>query len=277
MEHVKQVIERNLKSIGLPNKVRGYEDEQVHLCVNITEEGNNNYAREYIRLRSKGPTPQGGTRSIFYDSRRSEKENKQCNKDYLRFDFWWGALVLYDKKRQSMREWLVGCEKVPKGALRYELQLNRKGVRAYKDKSGLSGWALVCWLSQNSGEIMYEKLNEIYYSGYYLKKQALYRIIGNSDYNKAVRKQMIKYVGLVRRFGEDIAAEKTMRKRNWSQSEFNRFRRRFEKIGVQPVPLRKNYRDDWLETPEESLLRLLPMKRNFEGGFFVLRKRKLPS
>lgn len=141
----------------------------------------------------------------------------------------------------------------------------------------MSGWALVCWLSQNSGEIMYEKLNEIYYSGYYLKKQALYRIIGNSDYNKAVRKQMIKYVGLVRRSGEDIAAEKTMRKRNWSQSEFNRFRRRFEKIGVQPVPLRKNYRDDWLETPEESLLRLLPMTRNFEDGFFVLRARKLPS
>lgn len=144
MECVKREIERNLRSIGLPNKVRDYTDEQVHLCVNITEKGNNNYAREYIRLRRKSSTPQGSNRSIFCDPRRSKKENKQCNKDYLRFDFWWGALVLYDKKRQSMRERLMGCKRVPKGALRYELQLNRKGVRVYKDKNGLSGWALVC-------------------------------------------------------------------------------------------------------------------------------------
>ena len=256
-------LERRLKAIGLT--VDECKLTRVDICGNLTSK-EKNFVREYLRLMRKRRNRGWMERKPFWDRRLSLKENRQCDRDYYRVSQKGESLVFYDKRKQAERLGLKGWKQVPRGLLRIEWQLERKTLKAIEGRTGLERRKLVFFLAQHGGELLAGKLRKTYWSGMYLKAEALMSVIEESAYQDGLKELMKWYVKKAKKWGEDKAAKKLLAREEWSVEEYGRFRSRFEKLNIQPVPLRKNFCVDELEPPEVCLVRLL--EEDAAGGIF---------
>ena len=91
MEQAKKRIEKNLARVGLPYKVRKYDDKQVYLCANIKSKETSSYAHESLRLGRKKLERRGGHHKPWDRIRRAIKIMFGCI-------IVGESLMLYDKK-----------------------------------------------------------------------------------------------------------------------------------------------------------------------------------
>lgn len=255
-----KALEGVFKEIGLPNKVSDYEVTRVDSCVNVWAKKNSE-AREYLRLQKKRKLIGGMVERPFYDDRVSWTENLICGHDYYRagseINDRGEELVFYDKKRQAKRFDLCGADELPAGLLRIERQLDRSALRNIQRREKLSNEKLLCWVAEHSGELILERLQYCYDAGKFCKADEIFKTIENTTWNPETKELARKYVRWSKEKGEEKAAEKVIKKNDWTQAEYRRFRQRFVKLGIQPVPLRKNFKKNRLQSPEELLADLL--------------------
>ena len=247
---------KRLAALKLPDDPDEYEVTRVDCCVNLVAE-HHGFVREELRLAGKRLTPTFGERHLFYDERLDKKENRACNRDYYCVRVRRGTHVMYDKHKQGLRCRLLGVDRMPKSVLRIEWQLEGDGLTELRKRYQSDGEELVTDLALHSGDVFKELLPNLYRRGVYLKEAELLEVIAACDCQEKNQLRMAEYMRLAGKHGEDKAAVKYMRKFQCGKKSFLRMRERFEKMNIQPVPLRKNFREDMLESPETLLLRLL--------------------
>ncbi len=82
--------------------------------------------------------------------------------------------------------------------------------------------------------------------GVYYHRKSLQNRMLRSDYKWTLKRHMLQYVGLSKKYGEDKATQIIKNRWHWSQGQYRNFREKFEMLGIQPVPLRKNFHGDTL-------------------------------
>ncbi len=249
-------LQKRLKLLALPADLSEYITVRVDLCVNIRAD-KNSAVREWLRLQHKRLSPTCCKQDPFHDKRLSKKENRACGRDYYRLQTPHGTLVVYDKCKQADRCGVLGFDRMPKCVLRIEWQLADASLREIKAEYQLDGLDLIIALAHDGGNLFTDYLDAFFPAGEYQKERDIKKSIHGSEYSKKAQMRMIDYMELAKKHGEDRAKQKFMKRYDCCEKTFNRMRRRFEKLNIQPVPLRKNYREDALEPPESLLLRLL--------------------
>ena len=152
----------------------------------------------------------------------------------------------------------LGVDRMPKCVLRTEWRLEGDGLTEQRKRLHCkSEESVVTELAMHSGEVFREMLPNLYRRGVYVREDALMAAIDRCDCQEKSRRHMAEYVRLAKKYGEDKAAGKYMKRNGCGRKSFLRMRGRFEKMNLQPVPLRKNFREDVLEPPEACLLQLL--------------------
>ena len=247
-------LRKRLKLLKLPDDLSEYIAVRVDLCVNIRAD-KNSAVREWLRLQRKRLSPTCCKQKPFHDKRLSKKENRACGRDYYRLQTPHGTLVVYDKCKQADRCGVLGFDRMPKKILRIEWQLTDSAMRDVKARYQLDEVDLVLALMLDSGSLFKNNLDGLYYGGQYRKEKDVVKIIEASNYQNKVKERMLAFVKWAKKDGEGKAADKYMKE--YGDKAFRRIRRRFEELNIQPVPLRKNFREDSLEPLESSLLRLL--------------------
>ena len=248
---------KRLAELKLPHDPEDYRVTRVDCCVNLRAEWNG-YVRETLRLAGKRLTPDAGERHPFYDKRLGRKENRSCNRDYYCVAVRRGTHVMYDKHKQGLRCHLLGVDRMPKCVLRTEWQLEGDGLTELRKRFHCkSEESVVTELAMHSGEVFREMLPNLYRRGVYVREDALMAAIDRCDCQEKSKRHMAEYVRLAKKYGEDKAAEMYMKRNGCGRKSFRRMRDRCEKMNLQPVPLRKNFREDVLEPPEACLLQLL--------------------
>lgn len=238
-------FEKLFRNSPFPNEINNYTVQRVDLCGNV--QGKRSTTRECIRLLKKAGTPASAVPAApFYDKRMGKKENRSCGRDYFRLKQKSEYFVVYDKIKQATRCGLSGIEELPKGLLRVELQLQRKALRKIEKHYGVEGLELIRLLADQSAERITEKTANLFPSGAYYHRKSLQNRILRSDYGWTLKNHMLQYVGLSKKHGEDKATQIIMKRWGWNRRQYQNFREKFETLGIQPVPLRKNFHGDTL-------------------------------
>ncbi len=253
-EKVSREFEKVFRKSPFPEEVDNCTVQRVDLCCNL--QGKRSTLREYLRLLKKAGTPASAAQAPFYDKRMSKKENRACGRDYFRLKHNSEYFVVYDKIKQATRCGLSGIEELPKGLLRVELQLRRKALRKVKKQYCVQGIELIRHLADQSADRIMEKMASFFPQGVYYHRKSLQKRILISNYKWTLKHQMLQYIGLSKKYGEDKATQIIKKRWHWSQGQYRNFREKFEMLGIQPVPLRKNFHGDTLP-PLGTCLRCL--------------------
>lgn len=241
---VSRKFEKLFRDSPFPTKIDHYTIQRVDLCCNL--QGKISIIREYLRLFKKMETPASAEQAPFYDKRMGAKENRCCGRDYFRLKHRNKNFVVYDKIKQATRCGLSGIEELPKGLLRVELQLQRKVLGKIRRRCKVTGMELIRFLADQSGKWILDEINALFPEGAYYHRKLLQSKILHSDYGWTLKRKMLQYVGLCKKYGEDKATQIVRRRWGWNQARYQRFRENFEALGIQPVPLRKNFQGDTL-------------------------------
>ncbi len=254
-QKVSREFEKVFRKSPFLEEIDNYTVQRVDLCCNL--QGKRSTIREYLRLLKKAGTPASAEQVPFYDKRLDKKENRACGRDYYRLKHNSEYFVVYDKIKQATRCGLSGIEELPKGLLRVELQLRRKALRKVEKQDCVQGIELIRHLADQSADRIMEKIASFFPQGVYYHRKSLQNRILRSDYKWTLKRHMLQYVGLCKKHGEDKAAQITKNRWHWSQGQYRKFREKFEVLGIQPVPLRKNFHGDTLPSFGTCLHRLL--------------------
>lgn len=243
-EKVRRKFKKLFENSPFPSEIDNYTVQRVDLCCNI--QGKRSVVREYLRLLKKAGTPASAVQAPFYDKRMDKKENRSCGRDYFRLKQKSEYFVVYDKIKQATRCGLSGIEELPKGLLRVELQLQRRALRKVEKHCGVEGMELICLLANQSAGWIMNRIADFFPRGAYYHRKSLQKRILHSDYGWTSKHNMLHYVGLSQKYGEDKATQIIRKRWGWNRKQYQKFRKKFEAIGIQPVPLRKNFHADTL-------------------------------
>lgn len=260
LEDSVKILEQALTKLSLPSQFEQYVVSRADLCVNLVAKKNSE-VREYLRLQKKRKPADGLEERRFFDKRLDATDNLISGHSYYCLassaNKSGEVIVFYDKNQQAHRKGLYGADDLPKGLLRIERQLDRAHLYAVQRDKHLSNAKLLCYLARNSGELILEKLENCFDKGIFLKKYEIMKCIDKSAWSDKTKMLAKAYVKQAKEYGEELAAQRIMRKQSWSKEQYRRFRKRFVKLGIQPVPLRKNFKKNRLQSPEELLAELL--------------------
>ena len=177
--------------------------------------------RELVRVSRKLPTPPKYERK-FYKHSDKKKANKY-NKHYLRLSCGTHELVIYDKTYQ-LRDGnlIVGYQGLPEGVLRFEVRCEREYIRKVEKGAGDLNTLELLWLMITESE---DRIID-HFS----------RCFPDMTFVQSVDKALQK----MEKQGYDTVG----------------LLDKFTKLGVSPIPLRKNFCAESLPGPVELLKRI---------------------
>lgn len=226
-----------LKKSPLPADIRQYYLTRVDLCTNIRCK-NNKVFRELVRLLRKTATPKKYERK-FYQSRDRKKAN-QYNKHYIRIACDSQELVIYDKTYQMDESGLaVDYEKLNSGVLRIEAHYVRAKLRRIErtlcDDDPL---AVIRFLMQESKPRIIKLVEKCYPPLDYLAYDEAQMRIEQSSFQPETRKRMQTLLDQMQRKQTIDAAFAWMEMHGMQTGGLLR---KFEELGINPIPLRQGY------------------------------------
>lgn len=260
VDRVVKAFKELFKGTIFDHDIDKYKLSRVDFCTNIRCNDKKLF-RELVRVLRKLPTPPKYER-LFYDDDDRKKANRY-NKHYLRFACDTHELVIYDKTYQMEENQLdVSYEKLPNGVLRFELHCKREYVRRLQRKLKCSDTSDLLWaLVQRSQKELTKKFSQCFSDVSYLHASALEDKIRASRFKKKSKDAMYKLVELLTKVQ---SVDKALEKLESKGYDTSGLLKRFEKLGISPVPLWKNFCAERLPGPVE-LLQLV----GDEGGIVV--------
>lgn len=196
------------------------------------------------------PTPPKYERK--FHKHKDKKEANRYNKHYLRFCCGTHELVIYDKVYQAKNENLPhGNENLPKGVLRFEIHCERPYIKRVEKKAGTSDILETLWLLvQESESRIIDHFSKCFSDARFMQVKELERKIKESKFKKKSKAAMQE---LVKRLQRIQSIDRALDKMKKAKFDTDGLLDRFAKLGISPIPLRKNFCAQSLPGPVELL------------------------
>ena len=225
-----------LKDSGLPCVLDAYQLSRVDLCVNIRCDSTALF-KELLRVTRKLPTPPKYERAIFKSADR--KAASKYNRHHITLKHKSRELVIYDKTYQIMENGLLlDEEKLPKGVLRFEVHELRERISKVEKKLGTSSvTSLLCHYIGQSERIITRCFGRAYSDKKFMQPDRLRSLI-HAETDTAVRDGMARLAEVMVRVK---TLKKGVKKIGKEGYDAEAVLAQFARLGVSPVPLRKNF------------------------------------
>ncbi len=237
IELLEKTFRHLFRKTPFENDMRRYYLTRVDLCTNIRCD-NKKVFRELVRLLRKTATPKKYERR-FYQHKDRKKANKY-NKHYIQIACGSQELVIYDKTYQMDENHLaVAYEGLPAGVLRIEVHYSRDKIKSIEKDAGTDGPLDILWLLIQESKPRILKLVEKCYPqlDYFSYEEANARI-KQSRFKTHTRERMLTLLEEMRSRQTIDAALHGMARQGVPTE---RLLGKFEKLGINPVPLRQGY------------------------------------
>lgn len=237
IKKLKRAFVELLQDTVFENDINAYQLTRVDLCTNIRCD-NRKLFRELVRVLRKLPTPPKYERK-FYKHEDKKKANRY-NKHYLRFVCKTHELVIYDKTYQMQECGLVvSYEKLPESVLRFEVHCKREYLRKVEKNSGQTDTDMLLWqLMQESEERIIKHFSRCFSDVRFVQMEEIERMIEQSAFKKANKDSMLELASRLQRMQSVDKALDKMEKAGYDTSDLLE---RFDKLGISPIPLWKNF------------------------------------
>lgn len=231
------------------NNINAYQLTRVDLCTNIRCD-NKKLFRELVRVLRKMPTPPKYKRR-FYKHEDKKKANRY-NKHYLRFVCGTHELVIYDKTYQIEDRGLkISYEKLPEGVLRFEVHCERMYLWKVENESGLTEPEDLLWqLIQESENRIIKHFSRCFSDARFIQIEEIEQRIKKSGFKKENKDGMMELASRLQRMQ---SVDKALSKLENEGHNTTELLGRFNKLGISPIPLRKNFCAKELPGPVELL------------------------
>lgn len=249
VKRLKKVFRKLFEDTVFENDLNSYQLTRADLCTNIRCDSRKLF-RELVRVLRKLPTPPKYERKQY--KHRDKKKANRYNKHYLRFHCGTHELVIYDKTYQMRDSGLViGYENLPEGVLRFEVHCERAYLREVE--KGLDGpdtdellWQLI---QESEGRVV-KHFARCFSDVRFAQAEELERLIKQSTFKKENKEVMLQLITRLQRTQSVDRALERLEKDGYDTSGVLD---RFDKLGVSPIPLRKNFCAKELPGPVELL------------------------
>lgn len=252
IKKLQRAFKKRFEDTVFDSNINQYYLSRLDLCTNIRCD-NKSLFRELVRVLRKLPTPPKYERKFFaYSKKKSRKEVNKDNKHYLRFCCGTHELVVYDKTYQIREGGLiVDHENLPNGVLRFEVHCERAYIQRIEKKSGAEDVLDVLWLLiDESEDRMIDHFSRCFLDTEFMWMEGLKQRIKESGFKKENKEAMLD---LAKRLQRIQSVDKALEKMQRSGFNTSKLLDRFEKLGVSPIPLRKNFCAEKLPGPVELL------------------------
>ena len=231
------------------NDLNSYQLTRVDLCTNIRCDSEKLF-RELVRVLRKLPTPPKYERKQYKHA--DKKKANRYNKHYLRFHCGTHELVIYDKTYQMRDNGLVvGYENLPEGVLRFEVHCERAYLREVEKESGVTATDALLWqLIEESEERIVKHFARCFSEVRFAQTEELERLIKYSTFRKENKEVMLQ---LVTRLQRTQSVDKALEKLEKDCYDTSGVLDRFDKLGVSPIPLWRNFCAEELPGPVRLL------------------------
>lgn len=225
-----------LKDSGLPCVLDAYQLSRVDLCVNIRCDSTALF-KELLRVTRKLPTPPKYERAEFKSEDR--RAANKYNKHHVTLKHKTRELVIYDKIYQIMENGLLlDEEKLPKGVLRFEVHEQRERISKVEKELGTSSvTSLLCHYIGQSERIITRCFGRAYPDKKFMQPDQLRSLI-YAEADTAVGDGMARLAEVMVRVK---TLKKGVKKIGKEGYDAKAVLAQFARLGVSPVPLRKNF------------------------------------
>lgn len=237
IKEIKSAFKELFGGTVFDNDITSYYLSRVDLCTNIRCDTNKLF-RELIRVLRKLPTPPKYERKFY--KHKNKKEANRYNKHYLRFCCGTHELIIYDKTYQIRNgNLIIAYEDLPKGVLRFEVHCERPHIKRIEKNAGALNVLEVLWLlTQESKDRIIDHFSRCFSDVQFMQMEELERKIKGSGYKKKNKDAMQELVHRLQRMQSVDKALEKMRKAGF---DTDGLLDRFAKLGISPIPLRKNF------------------------------------
>lgn len=238
IELLEKTFRHQFRKSPFEKELRKYYLSRVDLCTNIRCD-NKKVFRELVRLLRKTATPKKYKR-ILYQHKDRKKAN-QYNKHYIRIACDLQELVIYDKTYQmSEKDLAVAYENLPSGVLRIEVHYGRDKLRCIEKEHKTDDPLDLLWLLMQQSQQRICKLVEKCYPDlpYVSHEDGLGKINAHKKFPQDAKDAMRTLLTEMQRKQTIDAAFRSMGKQG---IQTDGLLRKFDKLGISPIPLRKKY------------------------------------
>ena len=249
IKELKKAFKKLFANTVFDKDINHYYLSRLDLCTNIRCD-NNTLFRELVRVLRKLPTPPKYERKLYKHSDRKKKN--RYNKHYLRFSCGTHELVIYDKTYQ-LREGnlIVGYQGLPEGVLRFEIHCEREYIRKVEKKEDDLETLNLLWLMMRESESrIIDHFSRCFPDTAFVQMEKLEREIKQSGFKKENKKAMLE---LASRLQRTQSVDKALSKMEQQGYDTVGLLDRFTKLGISPIPLRKEFCAESLPGPVELL------------------------
>ena len=234
------------------NDITSYYLSRLDLCTNIHCD-NNRLFRELVRVLRKLPTPPKYERK-YYKHKNKKKANRY-NKHYLRFHCGTHELIIYDKTYQVREgDLIIAYEELSEGVLRFEVHCERPYIKRVEKDTGTADILKVLWLLvQESKDKLIGHFSRCFPDAEFMQIEGLEQKIKKSSFKGKNKKAMLELVNRLQRIQ---SVDKALDKMQQAGFDTDGLLDRFAKLGISPIPLRKNFCAQSLPGPVELLRRV---------------------
>ena len=203
-----------------------------------------------VRVLRKLPTPLKYERKFYKNS--DKKKANRYNKHYLRFVCGTHELVIYDKTYQIRNGNLaIAYEKLPEGVLRFEIHCEREYIRKIEKEMNSDSPMKVLWtMVQESEDRIIGHFSRCFPDTEFVQMERLEKKIKQSGFKKENKEAMLELASRLQRTQSADKALQKMEKQGYSTAGLLD---KFAKLGISPIPLRKNFCAESLPGPVELL------------------------
>lgn len=246
---VREAFKKLFKGTVFEHEIESYYLSRVDLCTNIRCSSSRLF-RELVRVLRKLPTPPKYKRTLY--KHEDKKRANRYNKHYLRFCCGTHELIIYDKTYQVRDgNLIVGYEELPKGVLRYEVHCERAYIKKLEKKLNKADVLDVLWmLIQESEDRIIDHFSRCFSDVTFMQIEELERRIKESRFQPEDKAAMMELTVQLQRIQ---SVDKALKKTEEKGFDTSKVLDRFEKLGISPIPLRKNFCAKNLPGPVELL------------------------
>lgn len=252
IKKLKKAFQKLFADTAFDKDIDHYYLSRLDLCANIRCDSSRLF-RELVRVLRKLPTPPKYERKLYKHSDRKKKN--RYNKHYLRFACGTHELVIYDKTYQLREgDLIVGYQGLPEGVLRFEVHCEREYIRKVEKRADdLNTLNLLCLMMRESESRIIDHFSRCFPDVRFVRMEELEQEIKKSGYKKENKDAMLELAGRLQRIQSVDRALSKMEKQGYDTAGVLD---RFEKLGISPIPLWKNFCAESLPGPVELLKRI---------------------
>lgn len=240
-----QAFQKLFDNTPMPASVNCYRLARIDCCTNIRCDKKAPF-REMIRVLRKLPAPPKYERRYY--THPDKKKANQYNKHYIRFVCGSQELVIYDKTYQaSENDLIIDYESLPKGIIRFEVQQSRTSIHKVEKTMGAPTTEKLIWyFTKHSRKIILGAFSRCFVDTPFFHIDKLEDAIQKSRFTAEKKETMLALVSLLQRKQSVDKALKTLEKNGVDTTGLLDH---FKRLGINPIPLRQNFRVQNLPSP----------------------------